>query len=137
MRIAMYIFAIVVIILILTDAYVRFAPTDMARWHQPITASQNVDQANGAIRVRQAQPAAFAHVAKAMQALPRTKVLAGAVDEGLITYVTRSRLWGFPDYTTVQYSDGMLKLFGRARFGTSDLGVNAARLGDILATIEG
>lgn len=137
MRIAMYIFAIAVIILILTDAYVRFAPTDVTRWNQPIMASRDVDQANGAIRVREAQPAAFAKVDKIMRALPRTKVLAGSVNEGLITYVTRSRLWGFPDYTTVQYSDGMLKLFGRARFGTSDLGVNAARLGDILATIEG
>ena len=31
---------------------------------------------------------------------PRTKTLAGRAGEGMITWVTRSRLFGFPDYTT-------------------------------------
>ena len=48
----------------------------------------------------------------------------------MITYVTRSALWGFPDYTTAiaQPDDRggtYLILHGRARYGASDLGVNA------------
>ncbi|WP_428515957.1 DUF1499 domain-containing protein [Roseovarius sp.] len=65
----------------------------------------------------------------------RTTVLAGSVDEGMITYVTRSALWGFPDYTTVAHRDGRIVLYGRARFGKSDLGVNAKRLDGWLAQL--
>jgi len=54
------------------------------------------------------------------------------VGAGRITYVTRSRLWGFPDYTTVQVIPGAagatLALHARARFGQSDVGVNRARV---------
>ncbi|HHB81701.1 MAG TPA: DUF1499 domain-containing protein, partial [Aliiroseovarius sp.] len=46
-----------------------------------------------------------------------------------MTFVTRSRLWGFPDYTTIAYADGRITIFARLRFGRSDLGVNAARVG--------
>jgi len=63
---------------------------------------------------------------------PRTRRIAGDVGAGRITYVTRSRLWGFPDYTTVQVIPGAagatLALHARARFGQSDVGVNRARV---------
>ena len=48
--------------------------------------------------------------------------------EVMITYVTRSRLIGFPDYTTVEAKDGMVTVFARLRFGRSDLGVNRRRV---------
>ena len=61
-----------------------------------------------------------------------------AADEGRITWVTRSALWGFPDYTTAEVTptDGgrSSTIFARPRFGSSDMGVNAARLEDWLAT---
>jgi len=46
----------------------------------------------------------------------------------MITYVTRSRVFGFPDYTTVRQAGPQLEIYGRLRFGRSDLGVNAARI---------
>ena len=46
----------------------------------------------------------------------------------MITYITRSRVFGFPDYTTVRQAGPQLELYGRLRFGGSDLGANAARL---------
>ena len=67
------------------------------------------------------------------RATPRTTVLAGSVAEGRITYVTRSRLWGFPDYTTVERSGDRITLFGRLRFGRGDMGVNRARIEGWLA----
>ena len=66
---------------------------------------------------------------------PRTVVLAGTPEEGMITYITRSRLWGFPDYTTVEARPGMIVIHGRLRFGSSDVGVNRARIDGWLATL--
>ncbi|WP_299731435.1 DUF1499 domain-containing protein [uncultured Tateyamaria sp.] len=136
-RLVMYLIGTVVLLAIAAAAYVRLAPTDVARWHQPVTATQDKDLKGGAIRVVMSDSAALVTADRAMRALPRTRVLAGSVDSGRITYVTRSQLWGFPDYTTIEHADGMLRLFGRLRFGSSDLGVNAARLTHVLAAIEG
>ena len=80
------------------------------------------------MRVLSAVATALARVDAAAMALPRTVRLAGSVDQGRITYRTRSKVIGFPDFTTVEYKDGQLKMFARLRFGRSDFGVNAARL---------
>ena len=65
-------------------------------------------------------------------ATPRTRRIAGSPDDGLITWETRSLIFGFPDYTTAQTQtiDGTTQIFvqARARFGSSDMGVNGARL---------
>lgn len=72
-------------------------------------------------------------------ATPRTKILAGSVEEGMVTYVTRSLGFGFPDYTTVQAvvdgSGARLTLYGRLRFGKSDFGVNKQRISDWLQAL--
>ena len=71
---------------------------------------------------------------------PRTSVLAGSLAEGRITYVTRSRIWGFPDYTSVavrpQAGDSALAILGRLRFGKSDFRVNRDRIQGWLQAIE-
>ena len=65
-------------------------------------------------------------------ATPRTNRLSGDPASGRITYITRTALWGFPDYTTAQTTptpDGTrLDIHARLRFGRGDMGVNAARL---------
>ena len=75
--------------------------------------------------LRLAQPPA--EVAARLEAIalatPRTVRVAG---EGLwVTYVTRSALWGFPDYTSVKVvPDGagsVVTIFARARFGRERL----------------
>jgi len=137
MRIAMYLFVFVVLIVVALLAYVRLAPTDVARWHQPVAADSSADLTGGAIRVTQTDPAALERVDAAARALPRTRVLAGSVEGGRITYVTRSAAFGFPDYTTIEYSDGVLKMYARLRFGGSDLGVNRERLERLLRAVEG
>ena len=57
-------------------------------------------------------------------------------DDGQVTYVTRSKWMGFPDYTTVRNSEEVLELWARSRFGQSDLGVNRARVEDWLQRLE-
>jgi uncharacterized protein (DUF1499 family) len=61
--------------------------------------------------------------------------LAGSVEEGRMTWVARSALWGFPDYITAEAGPKGLAVWSRLRFGRSDLGVNRARLEDWLARL--
>ncbi|HCI07306.1 MAG TPA: DUF1499 domain-containing protein [Sulfitobacter sp.] len=117
-------------------AYVRLAPSDPSRWHISIPNEGNIDLAGGAVRIVPNSPDVFERLIKLMSKLPRTTVLAGTVDEGHLTYITRSKLMGYPDYTTIERSDETIKIFARLRFGKSDLGVNAARLEQLKGALE-
>ena len=110
------------------SAYVRLAPTDPERWHSLPAAMTNRDTDGGAMRVVGAGQDGLTRLDQIIRATPRTRVLAGSVEEGMITYVSRSRVFGFPDYTTVRQAGPQLELYGRLRFGRSDIGVNAARI---------
>jgi uncharacterized protein (DUF1499 family) len=129
--------------------YVRLAPSDPARWHVSFYPKppDTYPAADGFQIVRQIDdPAAvLARLDTIIMATPRTVRLAGSVEEGMITYVTRSKLWGFPDYTTVYAGaddtiEGtfgpLLKVDGRLRFGQSDMGVNRARIEGWLAELD-
>ena len=70
-----------------------------------------------------------------MEATPRTQHLAGTVEEGMVTYITRSLVFGFPDYTTARLQGDRIEIHSRLRFGQSDMGVNAARLESWLAQL--
>ncbi len=121
--------AVVLLLCLLGAAtWVRFAPSDPARWHRMAEDLQPGDLGNGAVRVVEARQEALAELDAIIRATPRTRLLAGAVAEGMLTYVTRSAVIGFPDYTTVRLADGQIAIYGRARYGLSDLGVNAARI---------
>jgi hypothetical protein len=109
-------------------AYVRLAPNDVARWHVPLTFSKDPDLPTGAQRVFETGPGGLALLDQVVRTTPRTSVLIGSIEDGRVTYVTRSRVMGFPDYTTAQQDGDILKVYGRLRFGKSDLGVNRARL---------
>lgn len=121
-------------------AYVRLAPSDPARWHvSPVAdapADCTVRAGRGEARATCAYDLAptdtLAQLDAVAMATPRTTRLAGSVEEGRITWVTRSALWGFPDYTTAEVrADGAgtrIDLWARLRFGGDDMGVNAARL---------
>jgi len=70
---------------------------------------------------------------------PRTEVVAGSLAEGQVTYVTRTKLMGYPDFTTIGVYGAdprYVEVYGRSRFGRSDLGVNAKRVNGWLAQIE-
>lgn len=125
-------------------AYVRLAPSDPSRWHvDPLTAP--VPKGNGWL-LRDGDgsaPAPFlaADPVTVLDALdriamstPRTRRLAGSAQDGRITWITRTRLLGFPDYTTaaVTSADGgtRLVILARQRFGLGDQGVNRARVED-------
>jgi uncharacterized protein (DUF1499 family) len=122
--------------------YVRLAPSDPGQWHgdsmtAPVPSGNGwllrEGDGNAPAPVYAADPAAVLEALDAIaMATARTVRLAGSVEEGRITWVTRSRLMGFPDYTTaiaVAGPDGTrLAIHARQRFGQNDLGVNRARI---------
>lgn len=112
----------------------RVIPSDPDRWHRmPDTVTEHT----GAAEAMRRAGGDLAALDAIIRDTPRTGVLAGSVDEGMITYVTRSRVFGFPDYTTVRQDGDMLEIYGRARFGQSDFGVNAARIDGWLQQLQG
>ena len=131
-------FWFIVLIVVAFAAYVRLAPSDPTRWHRAAAIKgTETKQLEGGYIWRKAVEgdgkAALAALDNAATAAPRTTVLAGSVDEGQITYISRTAAMAFPDYTTAslqQADDGKtyLEVYGRLRFGRSDLGVNAKRI---------
>ena len=124
-----------------TALWIRVAPSNAARWHVDPGTIAATDCAQLATTrtsarvtcLRDGDPVALL-TALDQIALdwPRTVRLAGSAETGRITWVTRSLLWGFPDYTTAQASvtpqGARLDILARLRFGGFDQGVNAARL---------
>ena len=112
-------------------AYVRFAPADVDRWHQMPPVEEGVGDYRGKGRflaVRNVDAEAFQRLVASAEGWPRTRVIAGRADQGMITFETRSRIIGFPDYTTLRFADGRLEVLARLRFGLEDFGVNRARV---------
>ena len=129
-------------------AWVRLAPSDPATWHvspslhgwdQGAPWDRVVPLTGGAalkLSPARGTPAdLLARLDAIALASPRTTRLAGSPAEGRITWITRSQLWGFPDYTTAEARPDGLYLHARLRFGRSDMGVNAARLQDWLGRL--
>ena len=115
--------------------WVRVAPSDPKRWHVPVPVAEDRDMEGGVIRVLPGQAERLAELDAIIRNTVRTEVLAGSVDTGRVTYITRSKLWRFPDYTTIEARAGDLLVHARLRFGRSDMGVNRARVRAWLARL--
>lgn len=126
----------VLVVAVAAMAYVRLAPSDMARWHRMPEVSGDKSFKSGVIRVVPAGAEGLARLDAIIRATPRTRDLAGSVGEGMVTYVSRSRVMGFPDYTTVRQVGDRLEIYARSRFGRSDLGVNGARVEGWLGRLQ-
>lgn len=119
---------LLVTVVVVAMGYVRLAPSDPVIWHQVPDEPQDKDFANGVIRVVEAGPDGLAELDAIATATRHTDRRFGSLEDGMITYVTRSVVFGFPDYTTVRQTGDTLEIYGRARFGKSDLGVNGQRV---------
>lgn len=122
-------------VLVAFGAYVRLAPSDPTRWHRMPAHIEARDGSNSALRVAQTGPEGLARLDRIARGWPRTEVLAGSVGEGMVTYVSRTAVWGFPDYTTARQAGETLELFGRSRFGSNDFGKNRERVEAWLAEL--
>ena len=129
-----WVLALVVVVALL---WIRLAPYDPGRWHVvPRTDNGDRDFRNGALRIVDTGPQGLADLDAVAQATPRTEVVSGTVEEGMVTFVTRSRVFGFPDYTTARQNGDLLEIYARSRFGRSDFGVNRNRVTGWLDAIQ-
>lgn len=124
-------------------AYIRLSPNPPARWNvDPMTAGRP-GMSNGYLLRPEGGDAAApvyhetaaqlaARIDQVARGWPRTQLLAGSVASGRMTYITRSRLMGYPDFTSIHVlktpGGATFAAFARSRFGKSDFGVNKARL---------
>ena len=130
-------FWLIVILGIAGIAYVRYGRSDPVDWHVDPLVTANQDLVDGVRRRVADAPGLMERLHLIALETPRTEVLAGSVEEGHITYVTRSRWMGFPDYATVKRDDGQLEIWSRLRFGKTDMGVNKARIDGWLQRLSG
>lgn len=136
----------IVLAVVALMTFIRLAPSDVSRWHRSASiAGTETKTLDGGYIWREVLAddgkAQLQALAEAATQTPRTMVLAGSVEEGQITYITRSNAMGFPDYTTMgiyETSEGQpyLEVYARLRFGKSDLGVNAKRVKGWLAALK-
>ncbi len=126
----------VVLLIVAGLAYIRLAPSDPAVWnvmpYQGPEGSKPVgdyDSMGAFQAVRTvSDPAILSKLTEVALATPRTSILAGSAEAGQVTFITRSRLFGFPDYTTAAFDGKKLDIWGRLRFGAGDQGVNRSRV---------
>jgi uncharacterized protein (DUF1499 family) len=136
--------ALVVLITIIVAglAYVRLAPSDPLRWNVDAAPPNDLPEgavvageggARAVLRLARITPEeVLARLDRIALETPRTRRLAGTPAAGRMTWITRSAVFGLPDYTTAsarpEGAGTVLTLHARLRFGRGDLGVNAARL---------
>lgn len=122
-------------LVVLGLAWIRLAPSEPARWHRAPQISADRDMRGGVLRRVETGADGLARFDAIARTAPRTRVLAGSVAEGMVTYVTRTPVFGFPDYTTARQQGDLLLIHARNRFGGSDLGVNRARVEQWLTSL--
>lgn len=129
---------VLLVLIIAGLAYIRLAPSDVNIWHDMPDFDTDQDLAGGVMRVIDSvDQEQFAKLVDAINASDRVTPLAGSVQDGKITFIARTKWMGFPDYVTLQWRDGRLRIYSRLRFGRSDLGVNARRMDAWLSQVLG
>ena len=127
------------VVILAAMAWIRLAPIDRDRWHLD-PAEADAPGRSGIRFVGLDAPRYPGDPDTVLDTLsdiilsePRTRLLDGDVDEGMLTFVVRSRIFGFPDFVTVKaVSEGpqsKLSVVSRSFLTNgSDWGVNASRM---------
>ncbi|MGJ8586003.1 MAG: DUF1499 domain-containing protein [Marinosulfonomonas sp.] len=114
-------------------SYIRLTPVDPTAWHvDPVTAEIGPAGHKITLETHMDPTAALLEIEQIALSTPRTKILAGSAQEGRISFVTRSFIWGFPDIATVSAtanpSGTAVSFFSRQKVGGYDYGVNKKRI---------
>ena len=126
--------------------WIRLAPHDTDRWHvDPADAPE--PRGNGFRVIGDVAPrfpgdleTVLGTLTEIALAEPGVHLLDGGADEGLVTFVSRTKWAGFPDYVTFKaVAEGdrtKIAAISRARYPGSDRGVNRERLDRWFAELE-
>lgn len=118
---------LIIVFVVLATAYVRFAPLRLDAGFDLPQTPVDLDEAGRYTVVRRVagdDSDVLARVTQIAVATPRTV----KISDDPLRFVTRSRIMGFPDITTVAIKDGVLIITAGLVFGSNDLGVNKARV---------
>ncbi len=135
MRRLAFALGLICVLLAALGIYARTLSSDPGIWHVMPNKPRDINEAGAALRFVDAEDGDLARLDAIIQSTKRTSVLAGSIEDEMITYITRSAVFGFPDYTTVRQDGMQLMIYGRLRMGYSDLGVNARRIDGWIALL--
>lgn len=130
--------------------FVRLSPNSVADWHEdpafvkkPAKPNAHLIRLVGGDEIAPIYGLSPEALAERIDQIARedgATLFAGSAESGHMTYISRSPMMGFPDFTSVKVSragDGAtFAAFARARFGYSDMGANRARLSRWTAALE-
>lgn len=130
-------FALIAALVLALGAYIRLAPLPAERLRaRPGPMAPGVYPAKGGVKVVHPLRDLPDHALERMIAIAETTPRTRRVGEDPAAFVTRSKLWGFPDIALI-WSDGEnLHVASHLVFGRGDLGVNAARVARWFAALE-
>ena len=135
--------------MIIVLCYIRFAKPNESNWHvDPELVSRNDLRNSFLINSKSSNFFFYAVPVKELyQELytifeeDRCQRVFGDIEDGLITFVCRSRLFGFPDYVSIRFREletgvSTLSVFSRSRFGIYDFGKNKKRVNNWLQQLK-
>jgi uncharacterized protein (DUF1499 family) len=147
MRIILALVVVILVAVLGAAIYFRSVSMPAEVWHVDPAAVTPPQSPNFELRVGQDAPvfdmAADALAARidAVATAEGARMIGGALAEGQMTYVARTRIMGYPDAVSIRLvpvGEGTrMEIFSRARFGYSDMGVNAARVDRWIAALRG
>ena len=147
MRSALILLAVLLLAVLGAAVYFRTVPMPAETWHVDPASVSPPDSPNYALRVGDGAPVFDLppdDVAARLDAVATAEgadTIGGSLAEGHVTYVARSRLMGYPDAISVRLTPvaqgTRVEIYSRARFGHSDMGVNAARVARWIETARG
>ena len=143
-------FALILAVIALA-AIVRLRPITPETWHvDPETVASKEEAGHFAVTkggdiAPYVVEGTVSEVANALQvriqATPGTTLLAGDLNDGFATYITRSKFWGFPDVTNIKLEpmgdQTAVHMAARLVYGKADFGVNEARVRHWLGAVKG
>lgn len=138
MRLIFTVIGLLVVATFSAAVWLRSVPMPAEVWHVDPASITPPTSPNFVLRIGDDAPRLAGTIPEVAARLDAVAVSEGAeriggdVADGFVTYVVRSRIFGFPDAVSIRlYEDGddvRVEIFSRSRFGHSDLGVNEARV---------
>lgn len=121
--------AVVALVALGTAVWSRSVSPAADRYHVRFAAPEvDTRSEGGFVAVRQTDEQGFVRLVETIFASPRTEQLAGKVEDGHVSFVTRTPIMGFPDVTNVLRTEDGIAVRGHLVVGRSDLGVNRRRI---------
>tara|TARA_B100000767_G_scaffold430_1_gene380 strand:+ start:2033 stop:2479 length:447 start_codon:yes stop_codon:yes gene_type:complete len=140
---------ICLLICLLLVAYIKLSKVEQSIWHLDPDSITNVNinnsfllnYANKGTKTFNLEVNALFNILNNIIINDNCEKVFGDINLGLITYVCRSKVFGFPDYVSINFKNlginkSSLSIFSRSRFGRNDFGKNKQRIQEWLTELK-